>query len=131
MLTSLCLQDIHSYNKEQAGGHAANNLITTIEKERRTGLQEAFDVVERFFDNDVDEFLRCKELLPSWVPTTAPPSTRDLVFEAVKVSSAVGDHPILAHTGWTISTFEYHLSVTTLEILDDTTACTRHKDVRD
>ena len=68
MLTSLCLQDIHSYNKEQAGGHAANNLITAIEKERRTGLQEAFDVVGRFFENDVNEFLRCKELLPSWGP---------------------------------------------------------------
>lgn len=29
-------------------------------------LQEAFDIAGRFFQEDVQEFLRCKKLLPSW-----------------------------------------------------------------
>lgn len=62
------LKDIYSYNKEQAGGHSANNLITVIEGERGIGLQEAFDVAGQFFQNDVEEFLRRKELLLSWGP---------------------------------------------------------------
>lgn len=62
------LKDIYSYNKEQAGGHAANNLITVIRKEMRIGLQEAFDVAGRSFESDVEEFLLCKESLPSWGP---------------------------------------------------------------
>ena len=59
-------QDVYSYNKEQAGGHSANNIITVIEKERGVGLQEAFDVVGQFFKDYVEEFVTCKELLPSW-----------------------------------------------------------------
>ena len=60
MLTSLCLQEVYSYNKEQAGGQAANNMITVIKEERGIGLQEAFDIAGRFFENDAEEFLRCK-----------------------------------------------------------------------
>ena len=67
MLTTL-LQDVYSDNKEHGCGHAANNMITVIKEERGIGLQEVFDVAGRFFENDVDEFLRCKELLPSWGP---------------------------------------------------------------
>ena len=37
-------KEIYSYNKEQAGGHSANNLITVIKVERKVRLQEAFDV---------------------------------------------------------------------------------------
>jgi hypothetical protein len=62
------LKDIYSYNKEQAGGHSANNLITVIKEERGVGLQEAFDVAGQFFENYVEELLSCKELLPSWGP---------------------------------------------------------------
>lgn len=62
------MKDIYSYNKEQAGGHAANNLITVIKEEMRIGLQEAFDVAEKRFEKDAEEFLRCKEALPSWGP---------------------------------------------------------------
>ena len=60
------MKDVYSYNKEQAGGHSANNLITVIEKERGVGLQEAFDIAGQFFKNYVEEFVTCKELLPSW-----------------------------------------------------------------
>lgn len=62
------LKDIYSYNKEQAGGHAANNLITVIKEEEKIGLQEAFDVAGRLFKSYVEDFLRCKESLPSWGP---------------------------------------------------------------
>ena len=37
-----------------------------IKEERGVELQDAFDLAGRFFENDADEFLRCKELLPSW-----------------------------------------------------------------
>lgn len=37
-------------------------------EERGIGLQEAFDVAGKFFENYVEEFLSCKELLPSWGP---------------------------------------------------------------
>lgn len=62
------MKDIYSYNKEQASGHSANNLITVIKEERKVGLQEAFDVAGKFFENYAEEFLRDKELLPSWGP---------------------------------------------------------------
>lgn len=68
VLTAGGLKDIYSYNKEQAGGHSANNLITVIEKEWGVGLQEAFDMAGQFFKNYVEEFVTCKELLPSWGP---------------------------------------------------------------
>ena len=66
MLTARGLKDIYSYKKEVAGGHSANNLITVIKKERYIGVQEAFDVAGQFFESDIEEFLRHKELLPSW-----------------------------------------------------------------
>ncbi|KAF9644644.1 terpenoid synthase [Thelephora ganbajun] len=62
------INDIYSYNKEQASGHSANNFITVIKEERGVESQEAFDVAGQFFENDVQEFLRCKDLLPSWGP---------------------------------------------------------------
>jgi len=60
--------DIYSYNKEQAGGHSANNLITVIQKERGVDLQEAMDIAGDFFANYVEEFNMWKEQLPSWGP---------------------------------------------------------------
>jgi len=62
------LKDIYSYKKEWATGHSANNLITVVGKEREIGLQEAFDVAGQLFQNNAEEFLRNKELLPSWGP---------------------------------------------------------------
>lgn len=62
--------DIYSYNKEQAGGHAANNLITVIEKERGVDLQGAMDIAGDFFANCAKEFNTWKEQLPSWGPET-------------------------------------------------------------
>ena len=44
-------QDIYSYNKEQAGGHSANNLVTVIQKERGVDLQEAVDIAGDFLAN--------------------------------------------------------------------------------
>ena len=67
-MTAGGFKDVYSYNKEQAGGHSANNLITVIMEERAIGLQEAFDAAEQFFENYVEEFLSCKGLLPSWGP---------------------------------------------------------------
>jgi len=31
-------------------------------------LQDAFDIAGQFFKNHVEEFVTCKELLPSWGP---------------------------------------------------------------
>lgn len=62
--------DIYSYNREQAGGHAANNLITVIEKERGVDLQGAMDIAGDFFANCAKEFNTWKEQLPSWGPET-------------------------------------------------------------
>lgn len=39
-----------------------------IEGERGLWLQEAFDVAGQFFQSDSEEFLRRKELPPSWRP---------------------------------------------------------------
>lgn len=67
-LTKFTLQDIYSYNKEQAGGHSANNLITVIQHERGVDLQEAMDIAGDFFANYTEEFNAWKERLPSWGP---------------------------------------------------------------
>lgn len=65
-LKNFVLQDIYSYNKEQAGGHSANNLITVIQHERGVDLQEAMDIAGDFFANYAKEFNTWKERLPSW-----------------------------------------------------------------
>lgn len=62
------MQDIYSYNKEQAGGHSANNLITVIQKERGVDLQAAMDIAGDFFVNYAEEFNMWEERLPSWGP---------------------------------------------------------------
>ena len=62
------MKDIYSYNKEQRGGHAANNLITVIQQEQGVSLQEAMDVAGDFFANHVEEFKMWEEKLPSWGP---------------------------------------------------------------
>jgi len=67
-LTNLTLQDIYSYNKEQASSHSANNLITVIQHERGVGLQEAMDIAGDFFANCAEEFNTWKKRLPSWGP---------------------------------------------------------------
>ena len=60
------MKDIYSYNKEQAGGHSANNLITVIQLERGVDLQDAMDIAGDFFANYVKEFDVWKGKLPSW-----------------------------------------------------------------
>lgn len=67
-LTNFTSQDIYSYNKEQAGGHAANNLVTVIQKERGVDLQEAMDIAGDSFADYAKEFDMWKEQLPSWGP---------------------------------------------------------------
>lgn len=59
---------MYSYNKEQAGGHSANNFITVVMVERGFGLQEAIDFAGEYFENKVNEFLRWKAKMPSWGP---------------------------------------------------------------
>jgi len=63
---SFVLNDIYSYNREQATGHGENNMITVIMKDRGIGLQEAFDVAGQIFEKDTKEFLEHKGQLPSW-----------------------------------------------------------------
>ncbi|KAF9783463.1 isoprenoid synthase domain-containing protein, partial [Thelephora terrestris] len=58
--------DIYSYNKEQAGGHAANNFITVIQKERGVDLQGAMDISGGFFAKYAEDFNTWKDQLPSW-----------------------------------------------------------------
>ncbi|KAF9654288.1 terpenoid synthase [Thelephora ganbajun] len=60
--------DIYSYNKEQAGGHSANNLVTVIQQERGVDLQGAMDIAGDFLANYADEFNMWKDRLPSWGP---------------------------------------------------------------
>jgi hypothetical protein len=67
-LTNIAPQDIYSYNKEQACGHSANNLITVIRHERGVDLQEAMDIAGGFFANYAEEYNTWKERLPSWGP---------------------------------------------------------------
>ena len=67
-LQNPAFQDIYSYNKEQAGGHSANNLITVIQHERGVELQEAMDIAGEFFANYAQEFDMWKGQLPSWGP---------------------------------------------------------------
>jgi len=60
--------DVYSYNKEQACGHSANNIITVIRHGRGVDLQEAMDIAGETFANCGEEFNMWKEKLPSWGP---------------------------------------------------------------
>ena len=39
-----------------------------IKQERAIGLQAAFDVAGQFFEGYVEDYIRCKEMLPNWGP---------------------------------------------------------------
>ena len=97
-LTDLALQDVYSYNKEQAGGHAANNLITVIKQERAVDLQEAMDIAGEFFANYVEEFNMWKEQLPSWGTETDA-----AVSEYIKGMAAC----VRGYIEWSLSTPRY------------------------
>lgn len=62
------MKDMYSYNKEQAAGHSANNIVTVVIAERGVGLQEAFNFAGGYFENQVKEFLEWKAKMPSWGP---------------------------------------------------------------
>jgi len=58
--------DVYSYNKEQAGGHSANNIVTVIQHERGVDLQEAMDITGELFASRAEEFKMWEGRLPSW-----------------------------------------------------------------
>ena len=60
------LQDIYSYNVEQARGDDLHNMVTVIMRERDVDVQGAMDYIGVLHDRLVKSFLLAKDRLPSW-----------------------------------------------------------------
>lgn len=61
-----CLQDLYSYNMEQAMGHMTNNVLTVLQKARGVDLQGAADLVGEHFKELYDGFEADKARLPTF-----------------------------------------------------------------
>ncbi len=60
------LQDIVSYNKEQASGDGEHNLITVIMKEHHLTVQEAIDWAGKLHASTVARFNQLYREVPRW-----------------------------------------------------------------
>ncbi|KAK0629554.1 isoprenoid synthase domain-containing protein [Bombardia bombarda] len=60
------VNDIVSYNKEQASNEEEHNLITVIMKERHMTVQEAIDFAGHLHTSKVDRFNQLYQELPRW-----------------------------------------------------------------
>lgn len=90
------LQDVYSYNKEQAMGHSGNNVITVLRNEKNIDIQTACDYVGVHFKELMDRFMADKERLPSFGP--------DLDASVARYVSAMGD--------WVIGSLEWSFEIT-------------------
>jgi hypothetical protein len=62
------LQDIYSYNIEQAAGHHAHNLVTVVMHEDSVSAQDALDWIGRLHAERLRKFDTVKAELRSWGP---------------------------------------------------------------
>ena len=60
------LQDVYSYNVEQARGHVGNNVVTLLRNEKNIDIQAAADYVGVQFGQLMDRFMADKARLPSF-----------------------------------------------------------------
>lgn len=61
------LQDILSYNKEQAVGDDEHNMITVIMEQFGMGLQEAIDKAGEMCTARIDRFHELYQAMPRWL----------------------------------------------------------------
>ncbi|KAH9910892.1 terpenoid synthase [Fomitopsis serialis] len=77
-MTSLS-NDLYSYNREQAMGHAGSNFLTVLMKSKHCDLQTSADHLGAHFKQLMDDFQVDKTRLPSWGPQTDAVVTRFVV----------------------------------------------------
>ena len=65
-LMDISLQDLYSYNMEQAMGHTGNNILTVLMTHKDLSLQAAADHVGEHWKTLLSTFLDAKKRLPSW-----------------------------------------------------------------
>jgi hypothetical protein len=65
-LSFMLLQDIYSYNIEQAAGHHAHNLVTVVMHEDSLSSQDALEWIGRYHADHLQNFNALKAKLPSW-----------------------------------------------------------------
>ncbi|TFK47567.1 terpenoid synthase [Heliocybe sulcata] len=58
--------DMYSYNIEQAKGDDGHNIVTVVMQEKDTDVQWALHWVRQYYRRITSQFLRDKEMLPSW-----------------------------------------------------------------
>ncbi|KAI0033928.1 terpenoid synthase [Vararia minispora EC-137] len=62
----ILLNDVYSYNIEQASGHHAHNLVTVVMHELNVPIQDALEWIRRYHTECLERFLALKGTLPSW-----------------------------------------------------------------
>ncbi|KAI0033926.1 terpenoid synthase [Vararia minispora EC-137] len=60
------LNDVYSYNIEQASGHHAHNLVTVVMHELNIPIQDALEWIRCYHVECLKRFVTLKDTLPSW-----------------------------------------------------------------
>ena len=92
------MQDVYSYNMEQARGIGGNNIVTVLMKAKRVNLQMACDMVGTRFQELMDQFIEGKKHLPSWGVT---------VDAAVAAYVRAMEHWVVGNLDWSFETQRY------------------------
>lgn len=62
------MQDIYSYNNEQARGEGYHNLVYILMHHHGHSLQSAVDEAAEMWRQTVEKFIENEKRLPSWGP---------------------------------------------------------------
>lgn len=92
------MQDVYSYNMEQARGIGGNNIVTVLMKAKRVNLQTAVDLAGEHFQKLMDKFMEGKKALPSWGVT---------VDAAVAAYVGAMEHWVVGNLDWSFETQRY------------------------
>ncbi|KAF9556629.1 terpenoid synthase [Agrocybe pediades] len=64
----ICVNDMHSFVRENACGFGEHNIITHIMRDHNLDLQGAFDWLDEYANRVIQQFLSDIQRLPSWGP---------------------------------------------------------------
>ncbi len=92
------MQDVYSYNMEQAKGHSGNNIVTVLMREKNIDLQAASDLVGEHFRVLMDRFMETKTRLPSYGSG---------VDSAVAQYVAAMEHWVIGNLEWSFESQRY------------------------
>jgi len=96
--STVLINDLYSYNNEQAAGHGGHNIITVVMNEKGVDLDGALKWVGEYHEEVLSRFQAQRRMLPSWG------LDMDLVVDAYVERLA---HWIRGHDCWSFESQRY------------------------